>query len=310
MHIVAAGSYCAEASDDLRPLKSLAREATGTSARRTGRFIQLALIGAGRCVGSRTLAPDTATYFTSGRGDLEITVDLLRQLYERGLTPAPFDFINTVGSSAGFHVARSFGLRGRSLFVTRRYAPLESALRLAAIDMADGAVRTALVGSADVCTSPLSAHRARIGLPAGTPVGEGSHWFLLTAEPSAETGLGDVRTVRSFAEDGELVRHLDSMAVDPETSVLAGGQSLGPDRLAMLAGSSGIRAIFTYDEGIPWYDSRTGHGLHAFLTAPPARTLVHVDGDPSGRVTLLVVDATSPGGPGSRRPPREPRTDR
>lgn len=310
MHIVAAGSYCTQAARDLPPLRSLAREATGSSPRRTGRFVQLALIGAGRCVNGRTLPPDTATYFTSGRGDLEVTVDLLRQLYERGQSPAPFDFINTVGSAACFHVAKAFGLRGRSLFVTRRHGPLESALRLAAIDMAGGGVRTALVGSADMCTEPLHAHRTRIGVDPGTEVGEASHWFLLSAERGEQAGLGELRTVRSFADDADLLRYLRTLPVDREASVLAGGQNLEVDRLASFAEATGIRATFTYHLGIPWYDSQTGAGFHAFLTTPTARTLVHIDGDPSGRFTLLVVDATRPAAPEPKRPPREPRTDR
>jgi hypothetical protein len=310
MHIVAAGSYSAEAAGDLPPLKSLAREATGASARRTGRFVQLALIGAGRCVNGRTLPPETATYFTSARGDLDVTVGLLRQLYERGQTPAPFDFINTVGSSACFHVARSFGLRGRSLFVTRRYAPLECALRLAAIDMADGGVRTALVGSADMCTAPLSDHRARIGVAADTVVGEGSHWFLLATERGEADGLGVVRAVRSFADEAELLHHVRALSIDPEDAVLALGPSARPELLASFAASTGIRTTFAYDRGVPWYDSRTGQGLHAFLTAAPARTLVHIDGDPDGRLALLVVEATSPAAPAPRRSPREPRSDR
>ena len=41
---------------------------------------------------------------------------------------------------------------------------------------------------------------------------------------------------------------------------------------------------------LPWYDSQTGHGIERFLRAPMASTLVHVDGDPSGRATLLVLD--------------------
>lgn len=310
MRIVAAGSYCAKATDGLPPLKTLAREATGSPARRAGRFVQLALIGAGRCVNGRTLAPDTATYFTSGRGDLEVTVELLRQLYERGLSPAPFDFINSVGNSACFHVAKSFGLSGRSLFVTRRHAPLESALRLASIDMAEGGVRTALVGSADMCTEPLSEHRARIGVEPGTVVGEGSHWFLLSADGGEQDGLGAVRSVRGFANALELVRHLRALPVDPSSSVLAAGQNLGRDHLQSFANATGLRLAHADDQGIPWYDSRTGQSLHAFLTRPPARTLVHIDGDPSGRFTLLVVEATCPDAPDPMRAPREPRTDR
>jgi hypothetical protein len=310
MFILSAGSYSAEVSGEPPPLKALAREATGGSARRTDRFVQLALIGAGRCVNGRSLPPATATYFTSGRGDLEVTVDLLVQLCAKGVPPAPFDFINTVGNSACFHVARSFGLQGRSVFVTSRHAPLESGLRLAAVDMAHDDVRTALVGSADMCTWPLSAHRARIGVGPGSPVGEGSHWFLLAAEPGPDAYLGEVRAIRSFPDDAALVRHVRRLEIDPGRAALAAGSYLGLDRLESFRRAIGIERAFDYQPRRPWYDTRTGHGLHAFLMAPPARTLVHVDGDPSGRSSLIVLDATRRGGPDSKQPLHDPRTDR
>jgi hypothetical protein len=201
-------------------------------------------------------------------------------------------------------------LEGRSLFVTSRHAPLESALRLAALDMAHDGVRTALVGSADMCTSPLSAHRVRIGVGAGTPVGEGSHWFLLAADRGSDACLGEVRAVRSCADDIELSRHVRQLPVDPECAVLAVGPHLAPDRLEAVRRATGIGRSFDYQRGLPWYDTRTGHGLHSFLTSPVAQTLVHVDGDPSGRSTLIVVDAKAPGEPGPKRPLPDRRSDR
>jgi hypothetical protein len=305
MRIVAAGSYGHEVTGEPPPLKSLAREATGVSVRRIGRFVQLALIGAGRCVDGLTLPADTATYFTSGRGDLEVTLDVLVSMCERGQPPTPFAFVNTVGNSACFHVAQIFGVRGRSQFVTSRYGPLESALRLAAIDMAYGGVRTALVGSADICTAPLPAHRARIGIAEGTPVGEASHWFLLSADEAWGEPLGAVRSVRAFADDDALRRHLAGLRLDRDSVALAGGQSLGIDRFESFREATGIHELFAYREGLPWYDSQAGHGIHRFLTTAVARTLVHIDGDPSGRATLMVIDAARPPAADSTRPPRD-----
>jgi hypothetical protein len=305
MRIVAAGSFGHEVAGEPPPLKELAREATGVSVRRIGRFVQLALIGAGRCVSGRTLPPETATYFTSGRGDLEVTLDVLVPMCERGQPPTPFAFVNTVGNSTCFHVAQIFGVRGRSQFVTSRYGPLESALRLAALDMAYGGVRTALVGSADLCTAPLAAHRARVGIAEGTPVGEASHWFLLSADEAWGAPLGVVRSVRSFADDAALRQHLVRLRLDRDGAVLAEGQNLGIDRFESFREATGVRGVFAYREGLPWYDSQSGHGLHRFLTSAVARTLVHLDGDPSGRTTLMVIDAARPHATDSKRPPRD-----
>ena len=306
MRIAATGSYCREVTGDPPALKSLARETTGVHVRRVGRFIQLALIGAGRCVGGMTLPAETATYFTSGRGDLETTLEVLAQMCEHDRSPAPFDFINTVGNSACFHVAKCFGLSGRSQFVTSRFAPLETALRLAALDMAQGSVKVALVGSADMCTAPLAAHRARIGVDSDTRVGEGSHWFLLRADAGTGPHMGVVRSVRSVPDEAELLAHLRGLHVDPDGAVLASGQSLPTERFERVREASGIGEVWAYRRELPWYDSQTGFGIHLFLTESTARTMVHVDGDPSGRFTLLVIEKAPNGGtaPKPRLPDR------
>jgi hypothetical protein len=310
MRIVAAGSYVHEVTAEPPPLKALAREETGVSVRRVGRFVQLALIGAGRCVDGRTLPAETATYFTSGRGDLEITLDVLVRMCERGQPPTPFAFVNTVGNSACFHVAQTFAVRGRSQFVTSRYGPLESAFRLAALDMSHGGVSTALLGSADICTAPLAAHRARIGVAPGVSVGEASHWFLLTADEAFGTPLGVVRSVRSFTDDDALRQHLIQLELEPQGATLAQGQNLSSDRFERAREAAGVGDVFAYRDDLPWYDSQAGHGIHRFLTAGWARTLVHLDGDPSGRATLMIIDAARTGPTDSRHPPRDRRTAR
>ena len=310
MRIVATGSYWHEVKGEPPALKALARETTGVAVRRVGRFVHLALIGAGRCVNARTLPAATATYFTSGRGDLETTLEVLAQMCVRHRLPAPFDFINTVGNSACYHVAKTFGLTGRSQFVTSRFAPLEAALRLAALDMAHGGVTTALLGSADICTAPLAAHRARIGIAEGISVGEASHWFLLTVDEEFGAPLGVVRSVRSFTDDDALRQHLIQLRLDPDSATLAQGQNLSSDRFERAREAAGVGDVFGYRDDLPWYDSQAGHGIHRFLTAGSARTLVHLDGDPSGRATLMIIDAARTGAADSKRPPRDRHTSR
>lgn len=310
LRIVATGSYCNEVSGAPPALKGLAREASGGEVRRFGRFVQLALIGAGRCVNGQRLPASTATYLSSCRGDLEVTLEVLEQLYEHGQSPKPLSFINTVSNSACFHVAKSFGARGRSQFVTSRHAPLESALRLAALDLSHGGVTAALVGSVEICTAPLPAHRARIGVGADTAVGEGSHWFLLAAGDEPGTSLGVLRSVRSFADETDLRQHLRERRFDPNDTALAAGQSLDPDAWGRLSEASGVRRVFAYRRGLPWYDSQTGYGIHQFLVAPVARTLVHLDGDPSGRFTLMEIEAAAPNPPAAAAPRRSLRDRR
>ncbi len=293
MRVVATGSYVHAADRDLPPLKELARSSSGASVRRVGRFVQLALLGAGRCVEDRSLPRDTAIYVTSCRGDLEITLEALVEMCENGRPPAPFAFINAVGNAAGFHLAKAFGVSGRCQFVTRRHAPLESVLSLAALDMAHGGVTSVLLGSIEMCTMPLEEHRARIGVAPGARVGEGSHWLLLARDPDLQAALGAIPCVASFEDEAELVRTLRERRLDPDDTLIAGGQHLPPGTLTGLVEATGLSRVFDYRSGLPWYDSQFGHGICRFLSDPSAGTLVHVDGDSGGRVVLVVVEAAT-----------------
>jgi len=307
IRIIAAGSYVGAVDGEPPSLKSLTREITGAYVRRIGRFVQLALVGAGRCLNGMGIPAETATYFSSCRGDLETTLDVLSAMCREGRPPAPFAFINTVGNSTCFHVAQCFGLRGRSQFVTRRHGPLEAALRLAMLDLAEGAVTTALVGSADLCTAPLSEHRERIGVSPDTPVGEASHWFALTTDRELGVTLGVMREVRSFPDDAALRDHVSTHREEYEGAAVASGQHLSSEAFESFRRAAGLSQVFDYRRDLPWYDSQTGHAIHRFVEAAPADRLVHVDGDPSGRRTLLIVDAPSrlAGAPTPR--PRDPR---
>lgn len=163
-------------------LKEVCRE----SFRRIDRFIELALLGSARCARGRTLMPDCGLYLGSGLGPMMDNIVCQEQLIRDRELPMPFDFINTLGNSAGYYVARNLRLSGQNLFVSRRGASFEAALVTALVDLECGTAPQALVGVVEEATEPLAEHRRRQGLAAGTVVAEGSHWLLL--ERDATTG--------------------------------------------------------------------------------------------------------------------------
>jgi hypothetical protein len=158
-------------------LKTLCRE----NFRRIDRFIQLALLGSARCVAGQTLQRDCAIYLGSGLGPIGNNIVTQEQLIRDREIPKPFNFINTLGSSAGFYVARNLGLSGQNFFISRRGESTAAVLSAALADLVAGDARQALVGVVEEATFPLAAHRLRQGLAADMPVAEGSHWLLLQA---------------------------------------------------------------------------------------------------------------------------------
>ena len=286
MKIIAHGHYSKAANDVLPPLKELVKESTGESVRRIGRFIQLALIGAGRCLQKKILPADTAVYLTSGRGDLEITLDVLVQMVEHGLPPKPLSFINTVSNSACFYIAKHFGLGGRNQFVTRRHAPLECALQLAALDLQTGAVQTALVGSVDICTEPLNDHRKRLDVSDDTSVGEGSHWFLLAPDTYSDTALATIDDAVTFSDGEALQQWLAEINI--HDTALVCGQHVDQATTVLLQTMTGCTP-WKATADLHWYDSHCGHALGQFLTLQPAKKLLHIDSDPDGRFNVLLA---------------------
>jgi hypothetical protein len=158
--------------------------------RRIDRFIQLALLGSAQCAQGAVLSPGCGLYISSGIGPVGNNIVVQETLWKQHKVPMPFNFVNTLGSSAGYYVAKNLGLNGQSLFISRRGASFEAALDCAAADLESGAVAQALVGAVEECTLPLAEHRQRQELDGDVALAEGSHWLLL--EAGLETKAGPV----------------------------------------------------------------------------------------------------------------------
>ncbi|MHB8405873.1 MAG: hypothetical protein ACYDCJ_10665 [Gammaproteobacteria bacterium] len=196
--IVSASHYLQLVNDDaaLTSLESALKDLCREPFRRIDRFIQLALLGSANCAAGRKLRPDCGIYLGSGLGPVGNNIVTQEQLIRDSEIPKPFNFINTLGSSAGFYVARNLGLQGQNFFISRRGASLQAVLSAAMADMFLGFVTQALVGVVEEVALPLGAHRLRQHLPQDILLAEGSHWLLL------QSGAGDSRSLdlQRFAE--------------------------------------------------------------------------------------------------------------
>jgi hypothetical protein len=193
---VVSTSHYLQPLHDAQPLPRLdaaLRELCREDFRRTDRFIQLALLGSARCASGHELQATCGIYLGSGLGPIGNNIVTQQQLIRDREIPKPFNFINTLGSSAGFYIARNLGLRGQNIFISRRSANLEAVLSIAMADLMLGVVGQALVGVVEEATLPLAAHRQRQGLVGALPVSEGSHWLLLRA---GDTGGRPIQLMR------------------------------------------------------------------------------------------------------------------
>lgn len=260
---------------DGEPLPSLdaaVREVCVEPFRRIDRFVQLALLGSGRCTAGRALASDCGLYLGSGLGPMASNVVTQEQLGRGREAPMPFNFINTLGSSAGFHVAKNLKLGGQNFFISRRGANLTAVLDTAMADLELGVVRQALVGVVEEAAQPLKDHRRRQHLAADRPVAEGSHWLLLEQDAATGRALG----VQRLADSEALQAALKDACHAGDRLTCASGMEAAL-RSALPEGFA--RAIHD-DPGEAFHDSLDGARVTGALAAGLAGGLFLVEGEP------------------------------
>lgn len=287
IHIRRWGDYCEAATETPADLKPLLSDLPPTTLRRIGRFIQIALIGVRRCVGDASPPPETAIFFTTGRGDFEMTVEMMEHLLRDGEAPKPLSLINSVSNAACFYVAKHFGLHGANVCVGASHFSFESALQLSVIDLRAGRTAQALVGSADVVIPPLAVHRRRLEAPEHEPLGEASHWLWLSLE--SDKRAGPVLTaVELFSDHEALQTWLSSLNLNSDT-VFAAGQHLSSQDAARLQTMAGLTKTLNYRATRPYYDCQAGAAISSFLSGQDGAAMLHVNCDPNGRFAAMLV---------------------
>jgi hypothetical protein len=283
-YIVAVGSYYEPVGNELPPLKKLVQETVGSNIRRVGRFIQLALIGAGRA--SSQLSNEAAVYLTSGSGDVEATVGVLNTIYRQAEPPRPLSFINTVSNAACFYIAQSLQLNGASSFVSSRYFTVETSLRVALLALEQGQQKAALVGAVDSVVLPIEEHRQRLGISAQTDVAEGSHWFQLVADASDRTVLATLDAVQHFTDREALSSWLAELPVEAD-DCLALGLSIASDEADYWLVETGLPP-FNFREPPAYFKSLAGLVFCEFVRRGAGR-LIYLNRDPVGRYMAVVI---------------------
>lgn len=202
--VLACSHYMAalDGGDVLPALDERLRSACRKPYRRIDRFVQLALAGSARCVEGVGLSGYCGLYIGSTHGPLTSNIRVQQQMLRDHDLPKPFNFVNTLGSIAGFYVADNLRLNGPSWFVSRHRRSLEAVLEAALTDIATGAVDQALVGVVEEAPLALADQRQRLPVAADTVLAEGSHWMLLA--PCAPGNRQRAIGLRRFADDEAL----------------------------------------------------------------------------------------------------------
>lgn len=287
MYIYALGDFRQQVNDTVAELKEDVKSSCGKHVRRIDRFIQLAMIGSHRCVAGLTLpANECDLYLASADASKSNTVAALNQVFVEQQPIMPLNFVNLVSNAAVFYIAQSLNINGTSLFVSSENSPLEKALTLAEMDLADAPSRRALVGIVDECCTPVIAQRHLFNAGDADLLGESSIW-LLTGN-TKDGAIAQIHSNRTVFGITALINLIKSYL--EQDAVIAASRTVNADALSALE-SLGCK-IWHYSDNLPLQNGTSAYAVADFLSGKvDAKRLIHIDCNETGLFQLLLIES-------------------
>lgn len=280
LRIGAAATVLLPAAAAPAPLRDELRQVLAEPPRRVSRLIELALLGAHRCLRGARPEPHCPLYLAVTHGCVADAVSLVTTVSRGGL-PMPVGFINLSSNMAGFYVASTLGIHGSNQSVAADDFAFEGALELASLGREQRA--QALIGAVEECAWPLPEHRARLALPADRALMESSHWLFVDAE--AARPLATVQWVRRYADAATALRALTHERWTAGAQLALGG-SARASGTAWLAATGLAPAV---DGEMAHSGHWTAYRICRFVETRPAPALLHVSEGPSGCYAVYVT---------------------
>lgn len=281
LKIAAATTLLLPAAEQPEPLRERLQAACPNPPRRISRLIELALIGAHRCMNGARPEPRCPLYLALTHGCVGDGVALVKLVTAQQQMPPPVSFINVSSNMACFYVAQTLGIHGSNQAVAADDFAFESALELASLGREHRA--QGLIGAVEECAWPLAEHRVRLALPAHAGLAESSHWLFV--DQNAPEALATVQWVRRYRSAGEAREALLAEKLPPG-GMLALSRNLVAERGDWeLATGLRLRADPVDVHSGHW----TAHRICRFVETRPAPALLHVSQGRRGCAAVYVT---------------------
>ncbi len=121
--------------------------------RRQDKFIHLAVYGAQLLKEKIEINSDDELYITSGVGDVDIVQKTNTYMYKENQPLKLFDFINLLGNTTSYYVAKSLGIKGKSIFQISDNHTFKNTL-ISAYSSAMSSKKDVIIGSVDLVSEP------------------------------------------------------------------------------------------------------------------------------------------------------------
>lgn len=270
-------------SDTINELNAEVRQQTGIHFRRVNRFILMAIYGAHRCVNQRDMDKATAVWLTTENGTVGDTEKGLGQLFEQGIYPKPYNFINTMTNTAAFYIAQSLGLHSPNITLSCKEFAFERGLTLARADLKRRAATGFLIGGVDEAVFSPKNLKSRFG----SNLKDGSAWLYISIEK--DQAIGTIRDVRYFASEKEAAVWLTASGL-PENSILAFGVRISAEE--QLAWQERIPQAKRYDHISlhGYFDSASAACVGLFFNEFKNKKCLHVNRDSHGHYMIVIAE--------------------
>jgi len=187
--------------DDLEQidLKKELKSVYGLDTRRQDRFIHLGVYGAQLLKQKCDIEADDELYVTSGIGNADIVQKTNTYMFEENQPLKLFDFINLLGNTTSYYIAKSLGMRGKNIFqISDNFTYLNSLVSIYASLKNSG--KNAIICSIDLVNNPSEVTKRVLGISKNTRVVSAVNYQKLSLK--SDDALAEIEFgLKSFSHD-------------------------------------------------------------------------------------------------------------
>ena len=162
-------AYSSFVDDGTVDIKKELKQKYALETRRQDKFIHLAVYGAQLLKEKVEIKSDDELYITSGVGDVDIVQKTNTYMYKENQPLKLFDFINLLGNTTSYYVAKSLGLKGKNIFQISDNCTFKNTL-ISAYASAMSSKKDVIIGSVDLVSEPSEVIKRVLGVKQSSKV--------------------------------------------------------------------------------------------------------------------------------------------
>jgi len=137
--------------------------------RRQDSFIHLGVLGAYRFKEKYEINPLDELYVTTGIGNTDVLQRTHQYVIKDGNSIKPYDFLNMLGNTTSFYIAKALGIKGKALFqISDNFTYINTLISSYASIKLSG--KNAIISSCDLVTKPDEVSKRVLGVQEDTNI--------------------------------------------------------------------------------------------------------------------------------------------